>query len=131
MWWFSEPIYAVSNMAVKLSIALMLLRIVVEERHKRLIYIVTGVVEVYSVLFFIGFLCQCIPASYFWTRYHGDNGGHCVNPKLTIIATYIYSLITVVFDWTMALLPWFVTRKLQLDFRTRLMVAVVLSLASM
>lgn len=131
MWWFNEILYAISNMAVKLSIALMLLRVVVEDYHKKAIYIVTGLVEVYSVLYFIGFLVQCVPASLFWTRVQGDTNGHCVNQRIIVIATYVYSFITVMFDWTMALLPWFVVRKSQLDLRTRLMVTVVLSLASM
>lgn len=117
-------------MALKLSIALMLLRIVVEDYQKKIIYIVTGVVEAYSVVFFLGFMVQCIPASFFWTRFEGDTNGHCINPKVTAAATYVYSLITVVYDWTMALLPWFIVRKMRLDLRTRLMVAIVLALAS-
>lgn len=118
-------------MAVKLSIGLMLLRIIVDDWHRKLVYIVTGVIQVYSVVFFFLFIFQCTPSSFFWTRFQGVTGGACMNPDITVLATYVYSGITVVCDWAMALLPWFVVRKLQMNTRTKVVVAMVLGLGSM
>lgn len=118
-------------MAVKLSIALMLLRFVVEQSHRLLIYFVTTVIQVFSVAFFFLFIFQCTPSPYFWTRFQGATDGHCMNPDTIITAVYVYSGITVLYDWSMALLPWFIVRTLQVDLRTKIMCALVLALGSM
>lgn len=109
----------------------MLLRFALEEYQKKLIYLVTGVTQFYSVIFLFIFIFQCMPPMVFWTRYQGDTHGHCFNPMITVVAGYIYLAVTIVFDWTMAMLPWFIVRKMRLDLRTRRMIAVILSLGSM
>lgn len=129
--WIAEFTYVLANLAVKLSIALMLLRVTVEEYQKRLIYIVTGVTQVYSVIFLFVFIFQCISPSFFWTRYQGVTDGRCIDPRITVITGYIYLAVTIVYDWTMAILPWFVVRNMQLNPRTKRMIAVVLALGSM
>lgn len=118
-------------MAVKLSIALMLLRVTVEEYQKRLIYIITGVTQIYSVIFLFVFIFQCMSPTFFWTRYQGATNGRCMNPKITVVAGYVYLAVTIVYDWTMAILPWFIVRNMQLNPRTKRMVAVVLALGSL
>ena len=118
-------------MAVKLSISLMLLRLVIEKSHRLLIYVVTVIIQVYSVVFFFLFIFQCLPLSYFWTRFQGVTDGQCMDPQIIVTATYVYSGIAVLYDWTMALLPWFVVRKLQMNLRTKLLCAIILALGSM
>lgn len=109
----------------------MLLRLVVEKPHRMLIYTVTIIIQVYSVVFFFLFLFQCIPSSYFWTRFQGVTDGQCMNPQILVTAVYVYSGIAVVYDWTMALLPWLFVRKLQMNLRTKLLCAFILALGSM
>ena len=118
-------------MAVKLSICLMLLRLVVEKVHKYTIYAVLAVIETYSVIFFFLFVFQCVPSSFFWTRFAGDTNGKCMDPSVAVNATYIYSAISCVSDWILALLPWFLVRKLNMSQRTKYMVALVLAMGSM
>lgn len=120
-----------SNLAVKLSIALMLLRVTIEPYQRKLVYIVTGTTQVYCVAFLFLFIFQCMPLSLFWTQVEGATEGKCINPKVTVVAGYVYLTVTIVYDWTMAILPWFIVRKMQLDLRTRRMIAVVLALGSM
>lgn len=127
----AELTYVAANLAVKLSIALMLLRYVMEESQKRLVYIVTGVTQIYSLAFLFVFAFQCTPGPFFWTRFQGVTDGHCINPNITVITGYVYVGVTIVYDWTMAILPWFIVRKMHLDLRTKRMVAVVLGLGSM
>lgn len=118
-------------MAVKLSIGVMLLRLVVERSHKMAIYITVGVAELYSLAFFIIFLVQCTPPKFFWTRYQGDTDGTCFKTSIIVNVFYGYSAIVCVVDWTLALLPWFLVRSLQMNSRTKLMVAFVLGMGSM
>lgn len=109
----------------------MMLRFVIEPSHRIMIYTVTTIIQIYSVAFFFLFIFQCISPSYFWTRFQGVTNGQCMNPQVTVIATYVYSGIAVIYDWTMALLPWFLVRKLQMNLRTKLMCVFILALGSM
>lgn len=68
--------------------------------------------------------------SYFWTRVQGTQG-ECMNLQVLVVSGYLYSAVTILYDLTMALLPWLLVRKLQLDLQTKIMVSVVLALGSM
>lgn len=118
-------------MAIKQSIALMLLRFAVEDYHKKLIHIANSLLQVYSMILFFFVMLQCIPISFAWTRAQGVTDGLCMDPTITIRLTYGYSATFVLYDLTMAILPWFMVRKLQLDLRTRLMVTALLAFGSM
>lgn len=118
-------------MAVKLSIGLMLLRLVVEKTHRLAIYITVGVAEIYSLGFFVIFLLQCTPPKFFWTRYQGDLDGKCFSTSIIVNVFYAYSAIVCVVDWTLAILPWFLVKGLQMNSRTKMMVALVLAMGSM
>ena len=118
-------------MAIKLSIGLMLLRLVVEKSHRMLIYMVVGFIEVYSVVYFFLFVFQCLPSKFFWTRMGGDTNGQCMDPVVVVNATYVYSAITCAGDWVLAILPWFLVRNLQMNRRTKSMVALILAMGSM
>lgn len=120
-----------SNLFVKISIALMLLRFAMEEYQKRIIYVVTIVTSLLSVVTLFVEAFQCTPPSFFWTRFQGAMNGRCLNANHTTILIYVYSGMVILFDWTMAILPWFIVRKMQLNFRTRIMITVVLALGSM
>lgn len=122
--------YLVTQMAIKHSISLMLLRFAVEDYQKKVIHFVTFLVHAMSIALIALVLLQCIPLSFFWTRATGDTNGRCLDPNVAARAAYVYSGTIVIYDVTMALLPWLMVRKLQLDLRTRLMVTVVLALGS-
>lgn len=128
--WIYDICYIVAQMAVKHSISLMLLRFAVENSHKKVIHLVTFLVHAISIALIATVLLQCIPLSFFWTRASGDTDGRCLDPNVSARAAYVYSGIIVAYDVTMALLPWLMVRKLQLDLRTRLMVTIVLALGS-
>lgn len=129
-WWACEPVYVLSNMALKLSIGVMLLRITVSRAHKIIIWTAVGILEVYSFGFFFLFVLQCLPSSYFWTRFTGGSGT-CIDPVITVNATYAYSAITCAVDWTLGLLPISLVWDLQMTPRTKLSVAAILALGAM
>lgn len=108
----------------------MLLRVTMEKYQRRLIYICTGITQIYSVVFLFIFIFQCNPIQLFWTKSSGATSGQCIDPTIIVITGYLYLAVTIIFDWTMAILPWFVVRNMQLDLRTRRMIAVVLALGS-
>jgi hypothetical protein len=71
-------------MALKFSIGVMLLRIAVSRVHKIIVWVVIGILELYSVFFFFLFVLQCKPSRYFWTRYAGATGGSCIDTTITV-----------------------------------------------
>jgi hypothetical protein len=117
-------------MVVKLSICLMLLRFVIEPSHKILLYVVNAATLVSSAVFFFVFIFQCSPISFYWQRAGGDTDGQCISSLVVLIGAYTYSAICIICDWTMALLPWFLVRRTQMDLRTKMMVVFVLAMGS-
>ncbi|PMD23437.1 hypothetical protein NA56DRAFT_701730 [Hyaloscypha hepaticicola] len=128
-WWACEPVYVLSNMALKLSIGVMLLRIAVSRIHKIIIWTTVVILELYSLGFFLLFVMQCLPSEYFWTRFTGGSGS-CINPDITVNATYAYSAISCAADWTLGLLPITLVWNLQMNPRTKLSVAAILALGA-
>ncbi|PQE03090.1 hypothetical protein CJF31_00002940 [Rutstroemia sp. NJR-2017a BVV2] len=132
-WWTCEPLYVLSNMALKASIAIFLLRLCVLKIHKIIIWTVFIVTEVYSLFFFILFVLQCRPTSYFWDRYklHAGTGssskGTCIEGPLVSNCFIGYSGISCVTDWTFSILPIFLIWNLQMNQRTKTSVILVLA----
>ncbi|KAH8591780.1 hypothetical protein B0O99DRAFT_265631 [Bisporella sp. PMI_857] len=128
-WWACEPVYVLSNMALKLSIGIFLLKIAVSKVHKAILWAVILVSQIYGAFFFLLFVLQCRPSAYFWTKYTGGKGT-CINPKVTVDATYVYSAISCWGDWTFGILPAFIVWNLQMNTRTKLSVAAILALGA-
>jgi len=117
-------------MFLKLSIGLMLLRLAVDRTHRIIIYVTLAFIEVYGAAYFLLFVLQCRPSAYFWTRYTGGKGS-CINPDITVNATYVYSAISCAADWTLAILPIFIIRNIQMNIRTKIVVGMILAMAAM
>jgi hypothetical protein len=129
-WWLCEPAYVLSNMALKASIALMLLRLSVRPTHKHILWITFVVTEIYSAFFFFLFIFQCIPSQYFWTRF--TNGqGTCLDTSIVVAATYGYSAITCVGDLVFSILPVLMVWSLQMGRKEKAAVIAILSMGAM
>lgn len=118
-------------MAVKLSISYMLLDLVVEESHKKAIYVVSGLMQACIAVWFFCIAFDCRPVRFYWTRFEGATDGSCLDPQKLVIVTYIYVSLCVLFDLVMVVLPWFVVRKMQQTFQTKLSIAFLLGAGSM
>lgn len=116
-------------MCIKAAIAVQLLRLTVIRSHRIIIWSTLTISELYSAFFFLLFVFQCQPSSYFWTQYTGGKGT-CINPSITINAVYAYSAITCATDWTYAILPYFLVWNLQITGRAKITVALILSMGA-
>ena len=116
-------------MAIKASLAIMLLRLTIVRTHRIIIWITIIVTEVFSAFFFLLFIFQCRPSSYFWTMFTGAKGS-CINPMIIVRVTYIYSALICIGDWTLAIIPYFIVRKLQMRPRAKMLVAIILSMGA-
>lgn len=129
-WWLCEPVYVVSNMAIKASIAVMLYRLSVRPTHKIILWITTIVTEVYSLFFFFLFIFQCSPSQYFWTRLTGGTGS-CLDTNIIVSATYGYSAITCFSDLVYSILPVLLVWSLQMGRKEKAAVVVILAMGAM
>jgi hypothetical protein len=78
-------------------------------------------------------LLQCKPISYFWSRLAFDPSiqGYCIDIKLIIMMTYIYSAFAALCDFTVGILPIFIVRNLNMPRKTKTAAFVILSMACM
>lgn len=129
-WWLCEHVYVVSNMAIKGSIAVMLLRLAVEPAHRIITWTTLAITEFFSAGFLFFFLFQCWPSQYFYTRYTGGKGS-CVNPAITIALVYVYSAIICVGDWVYAILPCVLVWHLQMPKTQKILVGLILAMGAM
>ena len=129
-WWLCEPFYLVSNMFIKASIGIMLLRLSVNRVHKAIVWTVIAVTEIYSLCFFFVFLFQCVPSSYFWTQLTGGEGT-CMDPDIVVSVFYGYSAITCAGDWTFSILPVFLVWDLQMGRKEKVSVIMILAVGAL
>jgi hypothetical protein len=94
------------------------------------IWIVMGVVILFSIYYFFLVVFQCQPVTYFWTQYLGVVG-KCVNPKMITGSTYAHSAISALSDWTLGILPIFLVWDLNMNLRTKISVALILGLGAL
>ncbi|KAH6647117.1 hypothetical protein BKA67DRAFT_639150 [Truncatella angustata] len=128
MWWTCEPLYVLSNMAIKASIAVFLLRLCITKTHRMIIWVVVGVTEIYSLFFFLLFVLQCRPTALFWLRYTGSPPeGSCLDASVVSNAFYGYSAISCWTDWTYSILPVFLVWNLQMNTKVKISVIGILA----
>ncbi|KAI6789848.1 hypothetical protein KC361_g8292 [Hortaea werneckii] len=129
-WWLCEPFFVISNMAIKASIGIMLLRLCVNRIHKIVIWTVLVVTQLYSLFFFFIFLFQCLPSEYFWTQYTGGEGS-CMNTDIIVGVFYGYSAISCAGDWTFSILPVFLVWNLQMGRKEKISVVMILAVGAL
>lgn len=99
--------------------------------HRQIMYAVTVLTVIISIIFFIFIMIQCSLVSYFWTQMRGDTSGKCRFINEIIIMLYLFSATLALFDLTMGILPILLVRNLQMNKRTKIAVAGLLGMACM
>ncbi|KAH9904261.1 hypothetical protein F4778DRAFT_731815 [Xylariomycetidae sp. FL2044] len=128
-WWFCYIFYAITMIASKISIGIFLLRLTVKQLHRLIIYVVVLLTVVAGLVFFFVTIFQCSPVSFFWTKTGGDTNGSCLDAGIIAALTYLYSAISVICDFTFAILPIFMIWGLQMDRKTKIALIPILSMA--
>ena len=110
----------------KISIGHFLLRITVQKLHRWIIYTVMALTVLTGLIFFFVTMLQCLPVSYFWDK---DQPGQCVNIEVVIALTYLYSVFSVICDFTFALLPIVLILQLQMSRSMKISLIPILLMA--
>lgn len=113
-------------MSAKMSIAWFLLRVTVKPIHKWIIYAAVGMTVVSCLAFFFACIFQCWPISYFWDKY--TQTGTCVPDTVVIALAFLFSAISIITDFTFALLPAWIVSHLNMKLKTKIALIVLMGL---
>lgn len=123
----------------KMSIGFLLLRISVRKLHTwsvavaapstkaiecsvltfcRIIYAAMLISVVAGGTFFFVCLFQCYPISYMWDR--TSQQGKCIDNTVITVLGYVYSVFSIISDFTFAIIPGFLVWHLQLKTRAKI-----------
>ncbi|KAJ8106098.1 hypothetical protein OPT61_g9766 [Boeremia exigua] len=117
-WFYCYLFYCCSMILSKISIGCFLLRISVKRLHSWIIYTAMFVSTFACTAFFFVTLFQCNPVRYFWAK--SMEGGTCIDSNVIIGLGFVYSIFSIIADFTFALLPAFLVWNLQLTRRTKI-----------
>lgn len=118
-------------MAIKASIAFMLLRLLIAKWHRVTMYVTIAIFEAFSFAFFFLFIFQCMPPTYFWTRITNTEGS-CLNYTVVTNMVYAYSSLICVGDWAFCFLPMYIVWQLELvSKKEKLMIGIILAMSAM
>ncbi|KAG5912598.1 hypothetical protein E4U42_002124 [Claviceps africana] len=124
-WWFCYLFFSLTMIACKLSFAWFLLRITTNRLHSLVIYCASLCTVLAGLAFFFVSLFQCRPISLYWDK---DQPGTCVPMDIIMALAYVYSVFSVLTDFTFAILPAFVIWSLQLERRAKVAVVMLVSM---
>ncbi|KAG8169815.1 hypothetical protein KVR01_000560 [Diaporthe batatas] len=128
-WYICEVIYAPISAMVRTSVALFLHRVATEALHKWVIWINLAVIYIISLVFTFIAIFQCNPPSYFYEQVLGKPGG-CMNINVLPNAVIAHSVIGAVTDLVFAALPVAMLWDVQLNKRTKVVVALLLGMGA-
>ncbi|KAF3035053.1 hypothetical protein E8E11_003338 [Didymella keratinophila] len=117
-WFYCYLFYCCSMILSKISIGCFLLRISVKRIHTWIIYSAMFVSTFACAAFFFVTLFQCNPVRYFWAK--SLPNGTCINNTVIIALGFVYSIFSIIADFTFALLPAALVWNLQLKKRTKI-----------
>ncbi|RGP79567.1 hypothetical protein FLONG3_2315 [Fusarium longipes] len=125
-WWWCYLWYCLTMITSKISIGITLLRITNRKLDIWILYGTMAITLCTGVVFFFVTLFQCWPISYFWNT---NQDGKCVSPDVIIALTYLYSVFSVISDFTCAILPIFLVSKLNMGRKTKFALIPLLAMA--
>ncbi|KIW00241.1 uncharacterized protein PV09_08133 [Verruconis gallopava] len=129
-YYVSELLYVTTTCLIKVSFSLMLLRITDKRWISWGVWIVIAITVGFSVFYFFFIMFACEPIQFFWTKALGVTDGRCRDPVAMTRATYAHGAVMTFGDITLAILPLFVVRSLQMSQRQKISVFSLLALGS-
>jgi hypothetical protein len=123
----AQPLWAWSMATVKISFALMLLRVEQAHRWRKFLWamiVVQLIVGFYNTL---TILLQCVPLHKAWDLV-GAVPGTCWNRRAQSTSTIGVSVINIITDFIFALLPISFLRKIQRPVRERMVIGILMGL---
>jgi len=125
-YYLAELFYIITAALLRVSVALLLLRIASTRPMRITIYAVMGLMVAFSTAFLFIAISQCSPVQFYWD-WVPDTPGTCSSQKILADTGYAHSAISFVADWTLALIPIWLLWNVQISRRRKFGIAVLLS----
>jgi hypothetical protein len=93
-------------------------------------YIAMSLTALTGAAFFFIAIFQCSPIDYWWKQIYTDVKGHCITIHAIMNITYAYSAVSILTDFTFALLPIHIVMGLQMDLKTKLVLVPIFAMAT-
>ncbi|KEQ68980.1 hypothetical protein M436DRAFT_76522 [Aureobasidium namibiae CBS 147.97] len=120
-------LYILTTVALKISLAIFFLRIVVRQWQRRVIWITTAVYTIYATAFAFVAVFQCgIPTNFLIK----EAVGICIKDDVLQPLNYIHASLNAVSDWTFAFLPVFLLWNSQMPRSAKISAGLLLSLGA-
>ena len=123
-------LYPPITFAIRASVCVLLFRINTKRICYWIIWVNLIVGAICCITFFFILLFQCSPLNYFWRQVYGESG-HCYNRSIVTTSTSVYSVLSALSDWCLGLLPIAILWSVQINLRTKVVIAALLSLGMM
>lgn len=123
-------LYPVITLAIRASVCVLLFRLSSKKVYRWIIWVNLVATTLTSTAFFFILVFQCSPPKYFWRMLYGENG-YCHNKLLVTYSTTVYSILSALSDWCLGLLPIAILWTVQINLRTKVAIASLLSLGMM
>ncbi|CRK42475.1 hypothetical protein BN1708_008761 [Verticillium longisporum] len=111
-WYICEVLYAPTTLAIRASVCVLLLRLASNKIHRWIIWINLAV---------------CSPVHFFWRQLYGIQGT-CIDRNIVPYATIAHSVISALSDWCLGLLPIALLWNVDINRRTKVIIAILLSM---
>lgn len=82
----------------------------------------------FGIVYFFLVLFQCTPISEFWVNHPAS--GKCIAKGPTLGLTYSLAAVNAMADWVLGILPFFIVRGMNMDFKTKMSVIAILAFAA-
>ncbi|KAI4721007.1 hypothetical protein E4T48_02714 [Aureobasidium sp. EXF-10727] len=120
-------LYILTTVALKISLAIFFLRIVIRPWQRRIIYAATGLYTVYAIAFAFVAVFQCgIPTNFLIK----EATGVCITDDFLQPLNYVHASLNAISDWTFACLPVFVLWNAKIPRSAKISSGLLLSLGA-
>ncbi|KAK9419724.1 hypothetical protein SUNI508_07210 [Seiridium unicorne] len=127
LFFIAEFFYASCTVPIKCSISVCLLRIAdARRRFVWTLYAIMGMAAIAAIIFIVAIANLCHPITTLWGE---TTTGTCDN-SLNSNVSFFFSAVSIVTDWSLAILPGILLWRIQMKGRVKLSVAVMLGLAA-
>lgn len=124
--WFMlfQLFYVLSTVPIKASICVALIRVTPRKLYRWILYTVMALTAVAAVVTDVAVLAWCKPVAATWD----PSAGKCAAGSVITNVSYFISAVSILTDWTCAILPAIILWDVQLQFRIKLPVMIILGL---
>ena len=124
----AQPLWAWAMVCIKMSVALMLLRLQRDKPWQRLLIVLMVVMAVTAVYNTIASTTQCIPLSATWDLLNTNKKAKCWSKRAVSISSTVVAVINILTDLIFSAMPITFLRNIQRPLRERIILGLLMGI---